>query len=88
MQPRERSVLADVLLIIAAIGAINWGLIGVFDYNLVDAIFGGGTAEQTSPTSRVVYAIVGLCGVATLVMTPMLRVTRAGAPRVPAGAGA
>lgn len=46
---------------IAAIGAINWGLIGFFNFNLVDAIFGGAP-------SRVIYAIVGICGVLTLAM--------------------
>ncbi len=40
--------------IIILIGALNWGLIGFFDFNLVSAIFG--------PTwSRIIYAIVGLC---------------------------
>ncbi len=39
---------------LAAIGAINWGLIGLFRWNLVDAILGGGAYEVTSPASRVV----------------------------------
>lgn len=43
---------ATVLMII---GGINWGLVGVFDYNLVSAMFG----EQTA-LSRFVYALVGL----------------------------
>lgn len=58
------------LVVIAAIGAINWGLIGFFNFNLVDAIFGGGSAEETSAFSRVIYAIVGLCGIAALAMLP------------------
>jgi len=66
------SVLAKTLLVIAIIGALNWGLIGFFNFNLVDAIFGGGSAEQTSVISRVVYAVVGLCAVAALVMLPSL----------------
>jgi hypothetical protein len=37
------------------IGGINWGLVGVFDYNQVSAMFG----EQTA-VSRFVYALVGL----------------------------
>jgi uncharacterized membrane protein YuzA (DUF378 family) len=56
------------LVIIAIIGALNWGLIGFFNFNLVDAIFGGGSAEQTSAASRVVYAIVGLCGLIAVFM--------------------
>lgn len=58
--------LAKVVLILAIIGAINWGLIGFFNFNLVDAIFGGGARETTSGFSRVIYAIVGLCGLACI----------------------
>lgn len=46
-----------VALTIIIIGCINWGLIGFFDWNLVDAIFG-----QMSWVSRVIYAIVGIAG--------------------------
>ena len=41
----------------AIIGAINWGLIGFFDFNLVSGIFGDATAF-----TRVIYALVGLSG--------------------------
>lgn len=64
---------AKIFLVIAIIGAVNWGLIGFFNFNLVDAIFGGGSAEQTSGTSRVIYALVGIAGVIGLVMLPKLR---------------
>lgn len=64
--------LTKTLIIIAIIGALNWGLIGFFNFNLVDAIFGGGSAEQTSTLSRIVYAIVGLCGLGALVMLAKL----------------
>jgi len=60
------------LIIVAIIGAVNWGLVGFFNFNLVDAIFGGGSAEQTSTGSRVVYAIVGLCGLVALLLLPKL----------------
>ena len=43
-------------LTIGIIGAINWGLIGFFGFNLVAFLFG------TSWLARVIYAIVGLCG--------------------------
>lgn len=48
---RGLSVFVEVVILI---GAINWGLIGFFDYNLVGAIFGGGLA-------RIIYAVVGVC---------------------------
>lgn len=46
-----------VILTIAIIGAINWGLIGFFRFDLVALIFG-----EMTLMSRIVYAIVGLCG--------------------------
>ncbi len=67
-----------VLLVIALIGALNWGLIGFFNWNLVDAIFGGGTQEQTSSASRIVYALVGLAALFAVFYMPRLR-----APRTP-----
>jgi uncharacterized membrane protein YuzA (DUF378 family) len=68
---REGSTkLIKVALALAIIGAINWGLVGFFNWNLVDAIFGGGSRESTSTVSRVIYAIVGLAGLAAI---PMLR---------------
>lgn len=60
------SKLIKAALVLAVIGAINWGLVGFFNFNLVDAIFGGGSNEETSTASRVVYALVGLAGLAAL----------------------
>lgn len=45
-------------LTIAIIGAINWGLIGIFRFDLVAFIFG-----DMSWLSRIVYALVGICGI-------------------------
>lgn len=50
--------LKKVALALVIIGAINWGLIGFFGFDLVAYIFGGDTAIA----SRVVYALVGLAG--------------------------
>ncbi len=44
-------------LTIAIIGAINWALIGIFRFDLVAFIFG-----DMSWLSRIVYALVGVCG--------------------------
>lgn len=49
--------LQKVALVFSIIGALVWGLIGLFDFNLVDFIFGDG-----SILSRIVYTIVGICG--------------------------
>ena len=45
-------------LSLVIIGAINWGLVGIFKFDLVAWIFGG----QTSGFSRVIYTLVGLAG--------------------------
>lgn len=75
------SALAKTLIVIAIIGAVNWGLIGFFNFNLVDAIFGGGVAEETSSASRIVYALVGLAGLVALFTLPKLRATDYGEHR-------
>lgn len=45
-------------VVLVIIGGLNWGLVGFFDWNLVDALFGEGSA-----LSRIIYAIVGLAAV-------------------------
>lgn len=48
----------DILaLTIGIIGALNWGLIGFFDFNLVQFIFGSGGL------ARIIYAVVGICAI-------------------------
>ena len=48
-----------IALLLVVIGAVNWGLVGLFQFDLVAALFGG----QAAPLSRIVYALVGLSGV-------------------------
>ncbi len=47
-----------IALTLAIIGALNWGSIGLFSFDLVAFLFGG----QTSLLSRVIFALVGLAG--------------------------
>ncbi|MHB8874492.1 MAG: DUF378 domain-containing protein [Myxococcaceae bacterium] len=75
---RTRNAITTAVLVIAIIGAINWGLIGFFNFNLVDAIFGGGAREATSGLSRVIYALVGLCGLALIALFPSQARVRGG----------
>lgn len=44
-----------IALILAIIGGLNWGLVGAFNFDLIAAIFGAGSA-----ISRLIYIIVGL----------------------------
>ena len=50
-------VIDVIALVLIIIGAINWGLIGIFNFNLVDAIFG-----VMSVISRIIYILVGISG--------------------------
>ena len=47
-----------IALLLTIIGALNWGSIGIFQFDLVAWLFGG----QTAAFSRVIYALVGLAG--------------------------
>lgn len=48
--------LQKICLVFTIIGALNWGLIGIFDFNLVEAIFG------SDMLARIIYSIVGITG--------------------------
>lgn len=61
-----------IALVLILIGALNWGLVGFFDYNLVDALFGHG-----SVVARVVYDLVGLAAVYKIVVAATTRMTKA-----------
>lgn len=52
------NVIDWIAYILAIVGGLNWGLVGFFNYNLVDEIFG---VESTA--SRVIYALVGVSAV-------------------------
>ena len=48
-----------IALILVVIGAINWALIGLFQFDLVGAIFGG----MSSMLSRIIFTLVGIAGI-------------------------
>ncbi len=54
----NRTPLDRIALVLVIIGALNWLLVGLFEYDLVASIFGG----QTSFMSRIIYSLVGLAG--------------------------
>ena len=57
---KKLDLIVGALLII---GGLNWGLVGLFDFNLVAAIFG-----EMSAVSRIIYILVGLAAVYDVVM--------------------
>lgn len=50
--------LQKVALVLIIIGAINWGLIGLFDFNLVETLFG-----TDNVITNIVYVLVGISGI-------------------------
>lgn len=59
--------------VLVVVGGLNWGLVGAFNYNLVDSLFGAG-----STLSRIVYVLVGLAAVEMLVkMVTMMQADKA-----------
>lgn len=56
-------IVKKICLTLVIIGAINWGLIGLFNFNLVSFIF-----DNLSVTiSRIVYSLVGIAGVVLII---------------------
>ena len=49
--------LQKVALVFTIIGAVNWGLIGILDFDLVATLFG-----NMSMLSRILYTVIGICG--------------------------
>jgi len=58
----ENRFLNWTCLTLIAIGAINWGLVGFFQFDLIAAIFGG----MSSWGARIVYSLIGLAGLYSL----------------------
>jgi uncharacterized protein len=57
-----------VALVLVVVGALNWGLWAVAEFDLVAEIFGGNTAVL----SRIVYGLVALAGIYALTLMPRL----------------
>lgn len=56
------NVLQKIALVIVIIGAVNWLLIGIFDFNLVAFIFD----DLSTVVSRIIYSLVGVAGLITI----------------------
>lgn len=56
-----------ITLFLVIIGGLNWGLVGLFEFDLVAALFGG----QDSAPARIVYVLVGISAVWQLI--PLMR---------------
>jgi len=54
---KKMGTIGWIAFVLVIIGALNWGLVGFFGFDLVEAIFG-----DMSTVTRIVYALVGLSG--------------------------
>ena len=59
---KNNNVLDWVALVLVIVGGLNWGLVGLFQFDLVAAIFGG----MSNIVARIVYILVGLAAVYTI----------------------
>lgn len=62
---RSLEILDIVALVLLFIGGLNWGLVGLFNFNLVHAIFG-----FSIPLERIIYILVGISAIYMAVVTP------------------
>jgi len=60
-------VLKIIAIVLVIVGGLNWGLVGLFNFDLVAAIFGA-----MSSLSRIVYALVGLAAIYVAVISKSL----------------
>ncbi len=65
---RTLSALTWLAIVLVIVGAINWGLVGLINFNLVAALFGSG-----SGLSRLVYVLVALAGIYLIGAAPGFR---------------
>ncbi len=75
-----RTTIGWIATALAVIGALNWGLVGLFKFNLVAAIFG-----DSSPVARVIYVLVGLSGLYLIYFASALSREAHGGPGIVPG---
>ena len=66
---RRLNTLAAILTIV---GGLNWGLVGLFKFDLVAAVFGGMSFGEVNLASRIVYTLVGLSALYLASQVPAL----------------
>ena len=60
-------IVNTIAIILLIVGGLNWGLVGLFNFDLVAAIFG-----DMSVLSRVIYSLVGLSAILVAIESPRL----------------
>lgn len=57
----KMEIIYKICLVFTILGAVNWGLVGLFDFNLVTAIF-----EAGSMIVKIIYTLIGICGLVNI----------------------
>ena len=55
--------ISTIISVISSIGAINWGLVAIFDFNLVTYLF-----DNYAFLSQIIYSIIGLSGILSIIL--------------------
>lgn len=62
----SRCIVHKIAWVLILVGALNWGLVGFFNFNLVQLVFGGAGFGASDIPVRVVYALVGISALISL----------------------
>lgn len=84
MLNRRNGLLDGLCRLLIIVGGLNWGLVGIFKFDLVAWICGGLDFGQTNAGSRIIYVVVGLAAVYELALLPKLLDARGAPGRRPA----
>ena len=57
---KTMDIIKNIALFLTVIGALNWGLIGFFDFNLVTSLFGSASDNMIA---RIIYSIIAIAGI-------------------------
>ena len=63
-------IVQTIAIVLAAVGALNWGLVGLFNFDLVALIAGGLKFGETNAISRIIYILVAIAGIVALTAIP------------------
>ena len=59
-------IVQSIAIVLAAVGAVNWGLVGLLNFDLVALIAGGMKFGDVNVVSRIIYILVAIAGVISL----------------------
>ena len=63
-------IVQTIAIVLAAVGALNWGLVGLFNFDLVALIAGGLKFGDVNVVSRIIYILVAIAGIVALTAIP------------------